>query len=283
LNLCGIEANASQFQDDLGLKSFGDKVPAVLNEISIIGEVTDTGRLDGVYLLFKPDVNDIDTQNLPRRPMRDKDFISEDKTRTEIRAQLKECNFKEIVELAQKYIEENNTVDTDNVFNILRAAEEGQEAFDKCIILHDDFTDTYRIYFKGVERVSRRINFVPYYTDDGDARVILGFNASRGISFSDVIIKVGESEFIYKSFGYSDVIREFRGGVTEYADTTFSNIEIDRIINAETLAMRFEGGESSIRDHIIVKNELEALVTIDTIRFTRARIYSILSTWELLL
>ena len=285
LDMCGIDGGVRSFMENSGfnnIRQYGEQAFAVIDEIAIMSDTNKDGTYEGAYFSFRPELNEIDSNNLPRRVQREMDFLTSDETREKLRNFLNDVEFSEIIGMAQEYIDVYDPSSSDNVFTILEAAQLAQDALDKCVIKHDSFDESYAVYFKGVENVSRTINMVPFY-NGREARVIVGFTASNWVFFEKVRIKVGESEYVSSNFSYFDVTRDtVRGGITEYIETWFNVGETEQIINADSPSMRFEGDDKS-RDHQLSNNEINALIAINDIHSARRSISTSLFSWEQLL
>jgi len=287
MEMTGINGGTRSFFDNSGHNNvflYNKQSSEVLDEVTVISDKNKDGTYEGAYFAFKPEDNEINLQTLPRRVERDKDFLTSDETRSELRELLKDSKFAEIESIAQKYIDEEKPVESDNVFEIINHAQAAQNALRNCLIIHDNFENSYSIFYKGVEGISRNLNFIPFF-NGGEARVLVGFRASDWIFFERIKIKVGDDEYITSSFNYNDINRDVirGGGISEYINTWFNVGETEQILNAENPTIRFEGGNDKSRDHSLTNEEIEALKAIHDIHSARRSISTMIWVWEQLL
>lgn len=207
------------------------------------------------------------------------DFLLDDEVRQKVNTSLDAYDFQTIVDLANAYLEENPQAPAeDTVHEILTLATAGAEQMKNCKVVGDDFEGDYSIYYKGVEKISKSINLMPYL-DAGDFRVKMGFRASDWLFFEEIKIKVGEDEYITYSFDSWDIEREVDNGISEIIDIWLDKEKATQIIEADGPVMRFENDEGKTRDHELTKAEIAACQTIMAIDDTQSQLSSTVSGW----
>lgn len=208
------------------------------------------------------------------------DFLLDDEVRQKVNASIDSFDFQTVVDLANAYLEENPQAPAeDTVHEILALATAGAEQMKNCKVVGDDFEGDYAVYYKGVEKISKSINLMPYL-DGGDFRVKMGFRASDWLFFEEIKIKVGEDEYITHAFDSWDIEREVDNGISEIIDIRFDREDATRIVEADGPVMRFENDEGKTRDHELTKDEIAACQTIMAVDSTESQISTIVYNWE---
>lgn len=198
---------------------------------------------------------------------RKQDFLDDKELREKINNLKNEFKFYEIVEIADKYIAENNPDDTDSAFVVKEAAQEAAKAMQNCTLVVDDFSGE-GVLYGGASVISSEINFVPYFADSYDrVTVRVGFKKNGWLFFEDVSVKVADGDFVDDYFSYDEVKREVVSGSTilEEANAEFEFDEVEKILAAENPIIRFIGENDETYDHKLTKQEIDSLSNIYSI------------------
>lgn len=278
LDLCGSDKTWDEISDELSLKNFtkNTTTSAITNRVSVQFSWDD----DFACFRIAPESTVLDIASLPIIIEKPEDYLKDDTRRADFNKMVKSNDFKGIIKAANAYIEANNPLPEDNAYKAIELSQKATDLLKKCKVIKDKHTGDVKIYYKGVESISKSINFLPYL-DNGDLTIRLGFRASNWVFFEDVSIKVGEDEFIEESYDYFKVVRDvMSGGIREYIDDTFSSIDIEKIINADSPSIRFEGDDDKKRDHKLTANEIKALKLLDELETTLASLSRMIYEWE---
>ena len=148
-----------------------------------------------------------------------------------------------------------------------------------CVVIKDDFEETSDLHYKGVEKISRKTNFVPYLSKGNGLYIKLGFVKDFWLFFDSITIKADE-EKIYYRFDYDDVDRvvlhtNIREMVHKYIQS-YDIDDVEDIINAEKVVMRFEPDDNSeFLEHKLTSSEKKALETLYNIYKAREELSKI--------
>jgi len=236
-------------------------------------------------LIFKiyPQMTNMDISSLPLKIERNQDFLKDDERRTLVKESLDSYDYAKIVELANEYIENEEPGKSDTVFEILKLAEENSELIKNCDITYDKVDKEYTVHYKGVDRISKYINIVPFM-EDNYFNVIVGFVRSNWLFAERYEIATDEEKNITGKFSYNNVCREVLSSslIIEY-EAENSNIykqEINQIISCEEPILRFIGENDRYIDHVITDMEKEALQAMVTLRLNYVDLSDIIFWWE---
>jgi hypothetical protein len=204
----------------------------------------------------------------PRRP----DFL-DDKTNKELLyPAIRNYKYEDLLLSVDKYIENNIPDKSDNAYNIKELIQPAIKALKGCVIKHDSFEDSYSIFYKGIESISKDINIVPSM-ENGYSSYRVGFKKSNWLFFNKISIKTSTGEFIEKNFNSFDMQRDVLSGgtVLEYIDLGFHDNELTMILNSDSITIRFINTDNEKHyDHKLSGKELAALKAIITLEITNA-------------
>ena len=201
----------------------------------------------------------------------------------ELRTLVDAYDFKGVLTLIDAYEKENVIPDDAHIRNLKKIAESASPLQDKCSRVYDDIEEETRVFYKGIESISKKVHVVPYaykssvYTD-------VGFVASDWLFFDDWTIKAGETKIsgYVGDFGdYREVLRGGRG-VTEVAQReSIDYKEICAIHDTGAAKLRFENTDDhKTRDYDLSAAEIEALYTVYTLNKAYKESSDFLSPYE---
>lgn len=201
----------------------------------------------------------------------------------ELRTLVDAYDFKGVLTLIDAYEKENVIPDDAHIRNLQKIAESASPLQDKCSRVYDDIEEETRVFYKGIESISKKVHVVPYaykssvYTD-------VGFVASDWLFFDDWTIKAGETKIsgYVGDFGdYREVLRGGRG-VTEVAQReSIDYKEICAIHDTGAAKLRFENTDDhKTRDYDLSAAEIEALYTVYTLNKAYKESSDFLSPYE---
>lgn len=147
---------------------------------------------------------------------------------------------------------------------IAQQAETADNLLKNCVVEDDVFTDTFTVYAKGCQEITKAMCLVPYIKDYGfgiGAMCRVGYIADSWVFFDDILVAGDGMETIKMHIEpeYSEVLSN--GTVTEVADVPFTVDDAQAILAAGDVAIRFQG-EGRKLDVEVSQAELDAMATI---------------------
>ena len=211
------------------------------------------------------------------------DFLKDEETRNAVSNDLNSYRFDDIAALAEAYIAEQNPAETDSVYAILQYAQDAQLAMENCTVVTDEFEGDSVLYGR-VNEISSTVSFVPFIEKgitSSYLKVMVGFVKSDWLFMERAKIKVGEDDFITKSFDYFKVTRDVIKGSTvlEECKWDMKYEDVEQILNTESPALRFEGEDDKTFDHAMTDDEIESLRSIYDVSVCINGIREIVSQW----
>ena len=213
------------------------------------------------------------------------DFLDDSEVRSALVKYAKAHEYEKIIDLASAYTYRDNLDENDSVYAIKEAAEKAKEAFEKCQLIEDEFSQETTLY-GDVIQISNDTNFVPYIGNERKysfelMAVRVGFEESGLVFFEKTSIKT-DSGYIDDSYSYDKVIRDVISGGTirEYTTLMLSASDALKIITAENPYIRFSGVNGEHHDHKLTESEIESLSKIYDVANCEYIINQNIDEWE---
>jgi len=255
---------------------------------------TTTLFIDNVYVVIKPFgeregfgcfllANDRLLSMSPLLPIdipKPDDIFSDENRAELIRDLIEKYNFFEIQKVVDNYLAEIEPPETDMAYLLKNhITDDVLQATRACKFSYDTFAEEMFVYYKGVEAISRDVNFLPYIKDTY-IELRTGFRKSKWLFFTDCTIKA--DDYTKSIFGKSwDMERNVIAGSTieEYIDWG-SFFYGDEILQANNVVMRFENSDNKEHyDHEITEKERSALKALCTITECRDNLINVYYGW----
>lgn len=198
-------------------------------------------------------------------PNIDNDFISivlEIKLKSDCYELIQNTEIKSAISIIDQYVKAYEISEDNNIFELRKICADYKSAMSKIKVVKDDFEGTTNTYYKGVEKISKSINVVPFIENDKYFSFLVGFHQSDWIFFDTIKVKLSDDDMITQYFDYNDVMRDVKRGIYEIAETSFSDSALNRMMKAEKLTIRFIGKDDKYRDHTFTKDEKNAITAL---------------------
>jgi hypothetical protein len=198
------------------------------------------------------------------------DFLRIDANYKKLNQVIEDFKYNEFLTMVNDYIANNKVDQADNAFKIKSVLTPAIEELKKCNIIFDKHDEVYTVFYKGVKTISKSTNIVPSFYD-GASNFRVGFKRSNWLFFDEMSLKLSTGYLIVQSFDSFDMQRDVISGGTicEYTDLGFSDEEKEKILNADSIEIRFKNSDNDkYYDHVCSKAEVDALKSIITIEKT---------------
>jgi hypothetical protein len=208
------------------------------------------------------------------------DFFSDDNRVGAYYSYLAKYEFSEIFDMTNEYIEQNNPIADDLVFEVQSIVESLVYDIKKCVIKYDDGEQKYSVFYSGIEKIGGTINIVPYTCGTYENHIV-GFISPKWLWLKSIEIELGPDDYIWESWDRSVLNRvELSGSIMEFARTGFAGEEIEMIIDSREPILRFFNAEKTKQiDHNFTENEIKAIQTIHRISLGYKALYQLQEKW----
>lgn len=185
-------------------------------------------------------------------------ILGTDEAREKIEALAVDLDFSALMDLCAEYPNDPTAQ------AIAQQAETADNLLKHCVVEDDVFTDTFTVYAKGCQEITKDMCLVPYIKDYGfgiGAMCRVGYIADSWVFFDDILVAGDGMETIEMHIDpeYSEVLSN--GTVTEVADVPFTSDDAQAILAADDVAIRFQGDGRKL-DVEVSQAELDAMATI---------------------
>ena len=185
-------------------------------------------------------------------------ILGTDEVREKIEALAVDLDFSALMDLCAEYPNDPTAQ------AIAQQAETADNLLKNCVVEDDVFTDTFTVYAKGCQEITKDMCLVPYIKDYGfgiGAMCRVGYIADSWVFFDDILVAGDGMETIEMHIDpeYSEVLSN--GTVTEVADVPFTADDVQAILAADDVAIRFQGDGRKL-DVEVSQAELDAMATI---------------------
>lgn len=191
-------------------------------------------------------------------------IVIEIKVKSDCYDLIQSAEIKAAISTIDQYVKAYEISEDNDIYELKKICVDYKNAIGKIKVVTDDFDGSTKTYFKGVEKISKSINIVPFIKNDSkNIRFFIGFHQSDWLFFDYIKIKVDDDDnMITEWFDYDDVVRDVKRGVYEIAEHKFTATELQRIMNGEKLTIRFIGKDDKFRDHDFTKDEKNAIKSL---------------------
>lgn len=285
-DLCNTEfTSASEFMTSTGYDSLTNDQSGdtIANDVKIIYTKTIVDTYESGIVRFAPSNNTVDLASLPttiEKAEREADFFNDETRLNSFNELNQNFQYADLASMVDSYIAQATPQETDSAYKIKELAEKAAAQMPNTIVKTDEFENNSSLYYKGVEKLSKDINIVPSVFGFSDVSIKIGFIASDWVFFDSYKIKVGEDDYVYSFIGSKteDVLNN--GSVLESSDIRLKWEDLEKIVNAPSPVIRFEGKEGKSLDHALSEKEISALGSLSVISQVQVELSEMRATWE---
>ena len=220
----------------------------------------------GVTFFVSIEENNTDINELPLHVRNENDFFADEGRMNSYNEYRENYDIENINIMVSEYIDSNMPTENDSCYKIQRVINDCKEIdnFKNIVIEHDDVENDTKVFYSGLDSISRNNNFVTYI-EEKSVFTKVGFIADDWIFFDEIIISNGTDKFehSYKSYDITtDVLDD--GSITEWNRIIVSDKEEDIILSENSnVTIRFKNDEDDkYLDHQLTETEIQAFSVI---------------------
>jgi len=195
--------------------------------------------------------------------MTEDDFLLKGIDKKEFNKLNDSADYKELIKIADEYIEENEVNDYDSVNDVMAILEPIRNQLDEVEVKRDDFDNSAIIYYKGLTDISADNYVVPFIkTSERFMELLVGFEKDGWLFADKYTFNVDGETHSNSSIKFDhDTI----GGekIRETYTSSYKDEIVESIINGDDAKLRFEGDKGKL-DYTLTDKDKDAIEVINS-------------------